>query len=178
VSWITIADVLSQTGRHRGLKGMTDHNTNTKVVVIGGGYAGTLAANRLGAGDAVVSSAQPLRMCCAAAGSTAAAAADTVLSRIAGVRAARFGLAYVGSKVGLGRRAARFQFTRRDDTPVNVYFGGRIGGRIAASIKEAVAKGTLWGIRREARKPGSTRWPKGGPRPEQPVLEPEAATNP
>ena len=26
---------------------MTDHNTNTKVVVIGGGYAGTLAANRL-----------------------------------------------------------------------------------------------------------------------------------
>jgi NADH dehydrogenase len=132
----------------------------------------------VGAGDAVVSSAQPLRMCCAAAGPTAAAAADTVLSRIAGVRAARFGLAYVGSNVGLGRRAARFQFTRRDDTPVNVYFGGRIGGRIAASIKEAVAKGTLWGIRREARKPGSTRWPKGGARPEQPVLEPEAATNP
>jgi NADH dehydrogenase len=98
--------------------------------------------------------------------------------RIVGVRAARFGLAYVGSNVGLGRRAARFQFTRMDDTPVNVYFGGRIGGRIAASVKEAVAKGTLWGIRREARKPGSTRWPKGGPRPEQPMLEPEAATNP
>src|SRR5262245_24271682 len=29
------------------LSGMTDHSTATKVVVIGGGYAGTLAANRL-----------------------------------------------------------------------------------------------------------------------------------
>ena len=28
-------------------RGMTDHNTNTKVVVIGGGYAGTLADNRM-----------------------------------------------------------------------------------------------------------------------------------
>ena len=26
---------------------MTDHNTTTKVVVIGGGYTGTLAANRM-----------------------------------------------------------------------------------------------------------------------------------
>jgi NADH dehydrogenase len=38
---------MSQTGRRRDLEGMTDHNETHKVVVIGGGYAGTLAANRL-----------------------------------------------------------------------------------------------------------------------------------
>jgi NADH dehydrogenase len=45
-------------------------------------------------------------------------------------------------------------------------------------IKEAVTKGALWGLRREARKPGSTVWLKGGPRPEHPVLEPEVISNP
>jgi NADH:ubiquinone reductase (H+-translocating) len=106
-----------------------------------------------------------------------ATAADTVLSRIAGVQPALLDLAFVGSNVGLGRRAAVGQFTRKDDTRVNIYLGGRIGGRIAALIKEAVTKGTLWGIRREARKPGSTVWPKGGTRPEQAVLEPEVVAH-
>ena len=36
-------------------------------------------------------------------------------------------------------------------------------------MKEAITKGTLWGLRREARKPGSTFLLKGGTRPEQPV---------
>ena len=31
-----------------------------------------------------------------------------------------------------------------------------LGGRLGASVKEAICKGTLWGLRREARKPGST----------------------
>jgi NADPH-dependent 2,4-dienoyl-CoA reductase/sulfur reductase-like enzyme len=47
VKWVTIADVLSQADGGRDLKGMTDNNTTNKVVVIGGGYAGTLAANHL-----------------------------------------------------------------------------------------------------------------------------------
>src|SRR3954447_6919930 len=38
--------VLSRLGDRRCLEGMTDQNA-TKVVVIGGGYAGTLAANHL-----------------------------------------------------------------------------------------------------------------------------------
>jgi NADH:ubiquinone reductase (H+-translocating) len=61
---------------------------------------------------------------------------------------------------------------RKDDTPVNYYIGGRIG----ASLKEAICKGTVWGIRREARKPGSAFWGKGGPRPEQPVFVGEVVT--
>jgi NADH dehydrogenase len=34
------------------------------------------------------------------------------------------------------------------------------------------------GIRREARKPGSVFWLKGGNRPTQPVFEPEVVTKP
>ncbi|MGW5381544.1 NAD(P)/FAD-dependent oxidoreductase [Nocardia sp. NPDC003963] len=114
------------------------------------------------AGDAVAPSDLPLRMSCFTAGPTGATAADTVLSRIAGEQPALLDLAYLASNVGLGRRAARFQVTRKDDTPAAVYLGGRIGGRIAGAIKEAVTRGTLWGIRREGRKPGSSVWPKGG----------------
>ena len=40
-----------------------------------------------------------------------------------------------------------------------------LGGRIAAKIKEAVCKGTVSFLQREARKPGSYFWLKGGPRP-------------
>jgi NADH:ubiquinone reductase (H+-translocating) len=124
------------------------------------------------AGDCAAPSGQALRMACYTAGPTAAAAADTVLSRIAGVQPDVFGLAFVASNVGLGRRAAVGQFTRKDDTPVDFH----IRGRIPALIKEAVIKGTLWGLRREGRKPGATVWYKGGMRPEQAVLEPVEVT--
>ena len=39
--------VLSRPDRLRCLEGMTDKNAPTKVVVIGGGYSGTMAANHL-----------------------------------------------------------------------------------------------------------------------------------
>jgi NADH:quinone reductase (non-electrogenic) len=127
----------------------------------------------VGAGDCVAPSGQALRMACYTAGPTAAAGADTVLSRIAGVPPAPFSLAFVASNVGLGRRAAVGQFTRKDDTPVDFH----IRGRIPAMIKEAVTKGTLWGLRREARKPGATVWPKGK-RPEQWAFDPQVVTSP
>ncbi|MGV0742395.1 NAD(P)/FAD-dependent oxidoreductase [Mycolicibacterium sp. XJ870] len=127
----------------------------------------------IGAGDAIAPSGQPLRMACYTAGPTGATAADTVLSLIAGAEPAVLDLAYAGSCVGLGRRAATMQFTRTDDTPVNVYLGGRIAGRIVGSFKEAVTKGSLWGIRREGRKPGCSVWYKRGTRPEQVVARME-----
>jgi NADH dehydrogenase len=126
------------------------------------------------AGDCAAPSGQGLRMACYTAGPTAAAAADTVLSRVAAVQPDVFSLAFVASNVGLGRRAAVGQFTRKDDTPVDFH----IRGRIPALIKELVIKGTLWGLRREGRKPGATVWWKGGMRPSQPVLEPEVVTSP
>jgi NADH:ubiquinone reductase (H+-translocating) len=133
------------------------------------------------AGDCAAPSGQPLRMSCQAAVPLGAQAANTVLSRIAGTEPPVVDQAFVGSCVSLGRHAATIQLARKDDTPVNYY----VGGRLAASVKEAICKGTLWGIRREARKPGSTfvikggkrvikggkRVIKGGKRPSQPTVE-------
>jgi NADH:ubiquinone reductase (H+-translocating) len=124
------------------------------------------------AGDAAAPSGQPLRMSCQAAGPLGAQAANTVLSRIAGNAPAAIDQAFVGSCVSLGRYAATVQLARKDDSPVNYYIGGRLGG----SIKEAICKGTVWGIRREARKPGSTFWFKAGKRPEQPMPAAQAIT--
>ena len=121
------------------------------------------------AGDCGAPSGWPLRMSCQAAGPLGEQAADTVLSRIAGTAPTVITPAFLGSCISLGRRAATFQIARKDDTAVNFY----IGGRIAAVLKEAVCKGTLWGLRREARKPGSAFYFKGRERRVQPVLAPQ-----
>jgi len=125
------------------------------------------------AGDCAAPSGQPLRMSCQAAGPLGAQAANTVLSRIAGTEPAVADQAFVGSCISLGRRAATVQFARKDDSPVNFY----LGGRLAAKVKEVICKGTLWGLRREAGKPGSTFIVKGGRHPVE-QSAPEVVTNP
>ncbi|MCV7381982.1 FAD-dependent oxidoreductase [Mycobacterium alsense] len=112
------------------------------------------------AGDAAAPSGQPLRMSCQAASPLGAQAANTVLSRIAGTTPAAIDQAFAGQCISLGRAHATLQVARRDDTPINV----AVGGRLAALVKEAVCKGTLWSIRREAAKPGTYLWYKGGRR--------------
>lgn len=119
------------------------------------------------AGDAAAPSGQPLRMSCQAAGPLGAQAANTVLSRIAGAAPPMLNQAFVGQCISLGRTYGTVQLSRTDDTPVNL----ALGGRTAASIKEAICKGTLWAIRREAAKPGSYLWLKGGRRPAQAPAE-------
>jgi NADH dehydrogenase len=115
------------------------------------------------AGDAAAPSDQPLRMSCQAAGPLGAQAANTVLSRMAGNTPAPVNQAFVGQCISLGRSHGTIQLARADDTPVNVV----VGGRSAASVKEAICKGTLWALRREAAKPGSYQWRKGSKRPAQ-----------
>src|ERR1700742_582104 len=112
------------------------------------------------AGDAAAPSGHPLRMSCQAAEPLGAQAANTVLSRIAGQTPAALNQAFAGQCISLGRGRGTLQFARTDDTPVDA----ALGGRTVASIKEAICKGTLWGIRREATKPGSYFWIKGGNR--------------
>jgi NADH:ubiquinone reductase (H+-translocating) len=123
------------------------------------------------AGDAAAPSGRPLRMSCQAAGPLGVQAANTVLSRIAGTPPAALSQAFVGQCVSLGRSYATFQLARTDDTPVNAV----IGGRIAASIKEKICRATVWSIRREAAKPGSYFWLKGGRRPLQSTPRPTRA---
>lgn len=124
------------------------------------------------AGDCAAPSGEPLRMCCASASQLGPQAANTVLSRIAGREPANIEYAFAGACISLGRRTGILQFARKDDSPVSVYIGGRLGG----SLKEAICKGTLWGLRRGARKPGAAIWFKGGPRPEQPAATPGRVT--
>jgi NADH dehydrogenase len=124
------------------------------------------------AGDCAAPSGHPLRMSCQAAGPLGEQAADTVLSRIAGTTPTAITPAFLGSCISLGRHAGTFQIARKDDTSVNFY----IGGRVAAALKEVVCKGTLWGLRREARKPGSAFYFKGRERGEQPVAASHLAT--
>lgn len=116
-------------------------------------------------GDAAAPSDQPLRMSCYAAGPLGAQAADTVLSRVAGTEPAVINIRFSGTCVSLGRHSAVRQLGRKDDTSVNAYIGGRLG----AAIKELTCKVAVGKLRREARKPGSMLWPKGGPRPVQEV---------
>lgn len=123
------------------------------------------------AGDAAAPSGAPLRMSCQAAEPLGAQAANTVLSRLSGDEPAALSQAFVGQCISLGRSAGTLQFAHTDDTPVNVV----LGGRTAASVKEAVCKGTLWSIRREAAKPGSYRWLKGGARAAQEPADERAA---
>lgn len=119
------------------------------------------------AGDAAAPSDQPLRMSCQAAGPLGAQAANTVLARVAGDTPAELNQAFVGQCISIGRTGGTLQFSRTDDSPVNF----ALGGRTTAAIKERICKGTLWAIRREAAKPGSYFWLKGGKRAVQPPAE-------
>ncbi|MCV7255430.1 FAD-dependent oxidoreductase [Mycobacterium hackensackense] len=117
----------------------------------------------VGAGDAVAPSGSPLRMSCQAAMPLAAQAARTVLARIDGDAPQAINQAFAGQCVSIGRSYGTIQISRPDDSPRRAY----VGGRIAASIKEMVCKGTLWQLRREAAKPGSYFLIKGGKRAER-----------
>ncbi|QIV83160.1 NAD(P)/FAD-dependent oxidoreductase [Mycolicibacterium frederiksbergense] len=112
------------------------------------------------AGDASAPSDLPLRMSCQAAIPLGAQAANTVLSRIAGTEPAVINQAFTGQCISLGRDAATIQVAHLDDRVMPLY----LGGRVAATVKEAVCKGTVSFLAKEARKPGSYFWLKGGKR--------------
>lgn len=114
----------------------------------------------IAAGDAAAPSGEPLRMSCQAALPLGAQAANTVLARLAGTEPAVINQGFTGQCISLGRKAGTIQIARTDDSVLPLYIGGRAG----AKIKEAVCKGTISFLRKEARKPGSLFWVKGGKR--------------
>ncbi len=111
----------------------------------------------VGTGDAVSPSGLPFRMSCQAALPLGAQAANTILSRIAGTDTARVSVPMSGQCISLGRGAGTVQLQRSDDTPTNVYIGGKAG----AFVKEQVCWWTLKWLAGEAAKPGSYRSLKG-----------------
>lgn len=112
------------------------------------------------AGDAAAPSGEPLRMSCQAAIPLGAQAANTVLARIAGESPVAINQAFTGQCISLGRSSGIVQLARRDDTALPLH----LGGRAAAAVKEALCKNTVATLRREARRPGSVFWLKGGRR--------------
>lgn len=112
------------------------------------------------AGDAAAPSGRPLRMSCQAAAPLGAQAANTVLSRIEGTEPAVIDQGFKGSAISLGRGAGTLQLAHRDDSSLDYYVGGRLG----AALKEGACRLALWGIRREARRPGSIFWTRSGRR--------------
>jgi len=115
------------------------------------------------AGDASAPSGSPLRMSCQAALPLGAQAANTVLARIAGTEPKVVDQAFTGQCISIGRTAGTIQLAHLDDSVLPLF----VGGRTAAIIKEAVCKGTVSFLAREARKPGSYFWLKGGKRAER-----------
>ena len=103
------------------------------------------------AGDAASPSDQPYRMSCQASLPMGAVAANTVLSRLAGTDADGISVPMAAQCISLGRGAGTLQLHRKDDTPVNLYIGGKAG----AFIKEQVCRWTVKWMAGEAQKPGS-----------------------
>jgi NADH dehydrogenase FAD-containing subunit len=111
----------------------------------------------VGTGDAVSPSGLPFRMSCQAGLPLGAQAANTILSRIEGTEPAQVSVSMSGQCISLGRGAGTVQLQRNDDTPRDVYIGGRAG----AFVKEQVCRWTLKWMAGEANKPGSYKSFKG-----------------
>lgn len=114
----------------------------------------------IAAGDAASPSGVPLRMSCQLAMPLASHAADTLLARLDGKKPTNLNPASVGQCISLGRHAGTIQMSHFNDVAMPMH----LGGRLAATIKEQVCKGTVSFLTKEARKPGSYFWPKGGKR--------------
>ncbi|MEV5712167.1 FAD-dependent oxidoreductase [Actinoallomurus sp. NPDC052274] len=108
----------------------------------------------IAAGDSAAPSDLPFRMGCQSAVQLGPQAAETVLSRMAGERPAPVSVGFAGQCISLGRRAGIFQFSRRNDTAIGLYLGGRPG----AKLKEFVCRSTVWQLGYEARRPGARTW--------------------
>ncbi|WP_067817677.1 NAD(P)/FAD-dependent oxidoreductase [Actinomadura kijaniata] len=106
------------------------------------------------AGDSAAPSDLPFRMGCQSAVQLGPQAAETVLSRIAGERPASIDVGFLGQCISLGRHVGVFQFSRRNDTAIRLYVGGRPG----AKLKELVCRSTVWQLGYEARRPGARTW--------------------
>jgi len=114
-------------------------------------------ARIIATGDAAAPSGMPFRMSCQAGLPLGAQAGDTVLARWQDMPPTDVSVPMYAQCISVGRDGGTVQLQRSDDTPRNIYVGGRAG----ALIKERVCRQTLQWMRAEARKPGSYTMLKG-----------------
>ncbi|MCR3721622.1 MULTISPECIES: NAD(P)/FAD-dependent oxidoreductase [Prauserella salsuginis group] len=94
-------------------------------------------------GDAAVPelpNGRDFRMACATALPMSAAAGTAIADRLAGRKPAGLRFRYVNQCISLGRRDGVIQAVDGDDSPLRMI----LGGRVAASYKEAVVRGASW----------------------------------
>lgn len=94
------------------------------------------------AGFATGAKGKPLRMSCASGIPTAWQAADSIVSRLTGLKLPNTPLKYFNQCISLGRREGLIQYVSTDDRSVNA----TLRGRAAAIYKELVCKGAAWGV--------------------------------
>lgn len=92
----------------------------------------------IGAGDAALLEADPLRMSCQAAIPLGTHAAESVLAMHADIEPRSVRPKYTGQCISLGRGAALWQLTNRRDVPRERMLTGRAG----ATVKEGICSGT------------------------------------
>ncbi|GHH04619.1 NAD(P)/FAD-dependent oxidoreductase [Streptomyces lanatus] len=99
-------------------------------------YAIGDAALAMGRGD------KPLRMSCASGTPMAWQAADTIAARLTGGKLPNAPLRYFNQCISLGRKEGLIQYVTADDRAVSA----ALTGRLAATYKELVCKGAVWGV--------------------------------
>lgn len=105
-------------------------------------------ANVVGVGDAVTVAGQDhIRMSCQAALPLGAHGADTTWALLTGTDPRPLSLGFAAQCISLGRSSGVVQRTRPDDTPRSLALRGTLG----SFGKEAVVRGTVWMLRRQAR---------------------------
>jgi NADH:ubiquinone reductase (H+-translocating) len=103
--------------------------------------------NIYGVGDAAspqFDAGSPIRMGCKYAMPMAAHAAENIARAAAGRNERSFRFGDTGFCVSLGRKEGLIQLSRRDGTPASI-----LTGRLAAFIKEAICRFTVWSLRLE-----------------------------
>lgn len=109
-------------------------------------------------GDAAKLEHSTIRMGCVTALPMGAYVADTVSNTILGKKISPFSFQFFGRCVALGRRNGLIQFTHGDDSPKEYV----IHGKLAAVLKEAVNRFTIFSIKMEKYLPFRFYfWPKG-----------------
>ncbi|GAA1512955.1 FAD-dependent oxidoreductase [Sphaerisporangium rubeum] len=115
-------------------------------VIVDGTLRSVSHPDVLAVGDAAAlrtEDGKELRMACATGIPSAQQAARAIAARLAGREPRPLRFRYFNQCVSLGRRDGIVQFVRTDDTPRRA----ALTGRVAARYKEAIVKGTVYGLR-------------------------------
>lgn len=132
---------------------------NPKVLILGGGYAGLMAATRSGR---QIAGAEVIRMGCVSALPMGGWTGENVTRFLRGQEPKPFPFAFMIRCVSLGRHDGLVQFVDWNDAPQPKIWTGRRG----VFVKEMICRMTYWVVKNELRTGLKLyRWPAAPVRP-------------